>query len=499
MLSFIKGRSADIIKLPNHILLYGIIITALGILVGLGSATRLLELREFFPLRLPEQVNEFILTYIPFIFGTFITTVAAMAGFIVGINWIFGGFRIVSKIKMPFRSPGDYYRPEAASAGLKDGKLTSYDKAPSLLFYFLGKVWTNARYISEIPGYIIKQNIRFVWKAIAAGIIIHFSFKALEILPSYLAYWGLGSGYVLPSPAPFYNLLIAVSILRLVIAFSLVPFKRPGASREMDSMIVEGKGHPSVFFAVLEEGSKIFAQAGFPNKIARSKAIECKDGETLIGTLIESFPEYMKSSSKFAAIISLFLGSTMILFGFLQIILMQYPSFSVNYEEFFRLYLFSLMMDILLNISIIMLGKSFLDQARSLMAIYKFRSSLVYVEAKGDFSKKLVNELRGIVSKERLFNPLSQSAFNVRFFSAEAISEAMTPEGARELVGLETSARLAKDVARLKFLPFQVKFIERYPSSWSAAGETDEKIQENPIIIEETDDDVAQTQIATNP
>ncbi len=487
MLSFFKGRSGDTVKLPNHIFLYGIILTTLGIFVSLGSGVRIYELREFFPLRLPDQVNDFILTYIPFIVGTFITTVAAFAGVIVGINWILGGLRIVSKIKIPLRFPGDYYRPEAVSLGLKDGKLKSYDKAPSLLFFIIGKLWSNAKYISEIPGYIVKRNIRFIIKAIAAGIIIHFLFKALEIVPLHMAGWGLGSGYVLPSPTPFYNVLGVVCILKLLITLSLIPLKKPGATREMDSMIVEGKGHPSVFFAVLEEGSKIFAHKGFSNKISRSKPVVCDDKETLIGTLIESFPEYVRTSSRFAAILSLLLGSVLILVGFLQIILMQYPSFSVGYEEFFRLYLFSLITDILLNVLLIMLGKSFLEQAKSLMAIYRFRSSLVYVEAKGDYDNKMTHQLGGIISKDRLFNPLSASAFNVRFFSAEAISESITPEGVRELVGLETSGRLAKDVGRLKFLPFQVQFVERYPSSWT---------REEEIMDEPCEDEIEDAEIA---
>jgi hypothetical protein len=483
MLSLFKRRSTDIVKLPNHIFLYGIVLTALGVFVAFGSATRLYELREFFPLRLPDQVNDFILSYIPFMVGTFITTVAALAGAIVGINWIFGGFRIISKLKMRLRRSGDYYRPDAVSLGLKEGKLRSYDQSPSLIFFLLGKIWSNARYISEIPGHIVRLNVRFIWKAIACGIIIHFLFKALQLAPFYMSGWGLGSGYVLPSPIPFYNLLGIVCGLKLLTAFSLIPLKKPGASREMDSMIVEGRGHPTVFFAVLEEGSRIFAHRGFSNKISRSKPVTCEDGETLIGTLIESFPEYVRTSCRFAAVLSLLLGSVMILVGFLQIILMQYPSFSVGYEDFFRLYLFSLLMDIFLNVAIILFGKGFLDQARSLMAVYRFRSSLVYVEAKGDFDKKMLPDLGGIVAQERLFNPLSQSAFNVRYFSAEAVSESITPEGVRELIGLETSARLAKDVGRLKFLPFQTKFVERYPSSWKReeTNASEPKQAEQPI------------------
>jgi hypothetical protein len=460
-------RTSDTIKLPNQTLLYGIILTVLGGFVAMGSLTRLYELREFFPLRLPEQVNDYILSYIPFILGTFITTVAALAGLIVGINWTFGGLRQMSRLRLPLRWPGDYYKSESVSLGLKEGRLRSYERAPSLVFYVLGKLWSNAAYISEIPGRIVRWNVRFVWKALAVGIVIHFLFKALELLPPYLAGLGLGAGYVIPSPIPFYNLLAVVCALKLTIAFSLIPLKKPGATREMDSMIVEGKGHPSVFFAMLEEGSKIFAHKGFSNRISRSKPEVCQDGETLIGTLIESFPEYVRTSSRLAAHLSLFLGAVMILVGFLQLILMQYPSFSVGYEDFFRLYILSVAVDILLNVAIILFGKSFLDQARSLMAIYRFRSSLVYVEAKGDFEKKLHPELGGIVSAERLFNPLRQCAFNVRYFSAEAISDAVSPEGVRELVGLETSARLGRDVGRLKFLPFQVDFVERYPSSWT--------------------------------
>ncbi len=487
MLSFLSGSSSDTVKLPNHTFLYGVILTTLGILIALGSLTRLYELREFFPLRLPEQVNEFILSYVPFILGTFITTVAALAGLIVGLNWVFGGMREMSHLRVLLRVPGDYYRPENVSLGLKEGRLRSYDRSPSLLFFILGRLWSNARYIAEIPGEIVRRNIRFIWKAVALGIAVHFVFRLLELLPPYLAEVGVGSGYVVPSPTPFYNLLIVACVLKFLITLSLVPLKKPGAGREMDSMIVEGKGHPSVFFAILEEGSKIFAHKGFSNRVSRSRPVECNDRETLIGTLIESFPEYVKTSSRPAALISLLLGSVMILVGFLQILLMQYPAFSVGYEDFFRLYLLSLIVDIILNVSIILIGKSFIEQARSLMAIYRFRSSLVYVEAKGDFAREMLPDLKGIVSPERLFNPLSSSAFNVRYFSAEGISESITPDGVRELVGLETSARLAKDVGRLKYLPFQVDFLERYPSSWKPEAEMDDDEEQQVVAAGEVE------------
>jgi len=71
-------------------------------------------------------------------------------------------------------------------------------------------------------------------------------------------------------------------------------------------MIVEGKGHPYVFFSILEEGSRIFAhkdfQIGFPGP-----RLSCAEtGETLLGTLIESFPEYVRTSSRLAALLSCF-------------------------------------------------------------------------------------------------------------------------------------------------------------------------------------------------
>ncbi len=54
-------------------------------------------------------------------------------------------------------------------------------------------------------------------------------------------------------------------------------------------------------------------------------------------------------------------------------------------------------------------------------------------------------------------------------------------------MGLETSGRLAKDVARLKYLPFQVNFVERYPSSWTPEEpDTDEQIVQvtgDPVAI----------------
>lgn len=468
MLAFRSKRSSNSIKLPNHTVVYGIVLTAVGIFISLAAFTRLYELREFFPLRLPELVNEFILNYMPFIIGVFVTTVASCAGMIVGLNWLFNGFRHMSRLRILMNRPGDYYRPETVSYGLKEGKLQSYDHAPSLIFFIIGKIWSNAKYISEIPGQIVRLNVRFIWKAIAIAIVIHFSFKVLELVPPYLSGLGFGVGYVLPSPAPFYKLLLIVCVLKFIIALSLIPLKKPGASREMDSMIVEGTGHPSVFFSILEEGSKIFARGNMGNTVSRSALTTCKDGEKQAGSLIESFPEYVKTSSRISALIALFLGSVLVVVGFLQIILMQYPSFSVPYDDFFRLYSLSLVVDLVLNISIILFGKSFLDQAGSLLAVYRFRSKIVYIEAKGDFDSDNDKKRAKKAKKEdNNFDPLRSGAFNVRYFSAEAVSESITPEGVRELIGLETSENLMKEVSVLKFLPFQVKFTERYPSSWA--------------------------------
>ncbi len=488
----INTRTNDSVKLPNHTVLYGIILTALGILILMGSATRLYELREFFPLRLPEQVNEFILNYVPFILGIFVTTVAALAGLIVSINWIINGFRHLSRFRVPLKWAGDYYHPDNVSLGLKEGKLHSYEKSPSVIFLLVGRFWKNARFISEIPGEIARWNMRFIWKALFIGIVVHLLFRVLDLVPIYLSGLGLGTGYVVPSPFPLYNLLAVICVLRVLTALSLTPLKIPIVGREMDSMIVEGKGHPSVFFSILEEGSRIFAHKGFPNRIYRSKPIICNDGETLIGTLIESFPQHVRTSCRFAALFSLLLGAMMILVGFLQIIFMQYPTFSVSYEEFFRLYILSLLVDIIMNVAIILFGKSFLEQARSLMSIYRFKSSLVYVEAKGDFDKKLLPDSGRKVSRELPFDPLCQCAFNLRYFSAEAISESVNPEGVRELIGLETSDKLVKDIGRLKFLPFQVKFVDKYPSSWMKPEEDqtdlerqDPESSDAPIRIED--------------
>jgi hypothetical protein len=470
-MSFLRsGRHRDYVKLPNHAFAYGLILAALGALTAAGSVIRLYELRDFLPLRLPKEVNEYILDYIPFILGTFITTTAAVAGVIVGSSWLFRGLKDMGRLSVPLRRAGDYHRADGVSLGLKEGRIRSYEESPSLIFYILGRLWSNAAYVSQIPGEIVRANCRFLWKAIALAVGVHFLFKLMELLPPYFDQLGLGAGYVIPSPQPFYNLLGAVCLLKILTALTLIPLKKPGGSREMDSMIVEGRGHPLVFFAILEEGSKIFAQGGFPNRIKRTDRITCEDGETMVGTLMESFPEYVRTTPRAGALLSLLVGSVMVLVGFLQIVLMQYPTFSIGYADFFRLRLLSLFMDLFLNVAVIALGKGFLDQARCLMSVYRYRSSLVYVEAKGDFDDKEAEDLRGIVSDERLFNPLSSSAFNVRYFSAEAISESVTPEGVRELTAFETSGRLAKDVSRLKYLPFQVEFRDRYPSSWEPAG-----------------------------
>ncbi len=467
MFSLKLRRPSASVKIPNHTMLYGIVVAALGSFITMGAAIRLYELKEFFPLRLPDQFNEFLLNYVPFMFGVFITTVAAGAGVIVGLNWLFGGFKRIFKLKLTFQNPKEFYRLNDVTEGLREGKIITYESAPSTMFYFLGKIWSNARYISQIPGHIIKWNTRFIWKVLAVGIVIHFLFKILQSAPDYLASLGLGTNYLLPSPYPFYKLLLIVCLLKLSISFLLIPLKKPQAAREMDSMIVEGKGHPSIFFSIIEEGAKIFSHRGLPNRVMRSNPTQASDGETTIGSLIESFPEYVKTSNRVAALLCLTLGSVMCLVGFLQLILMQYPSFSVAYDDFFRIYMFTALVDILLNVLVILFGKSFLDQAQALMAVYRFKSNMVYVEAKGNLNSDSINGPKKSKVVPSGFEPLREGAFNVRYFSAEAISESVTPEGPRELIGLCISEELTKRVTNLKYMPFQVHFVERYPSSWS--------------------------------
>jgi len=173
---------------------------------------------------------------------------------------------------------------------------------------------------------------------------------------------------------------------------------------------------------------------------------------------------------------------------------MQYPSFSVAYDDFFRIYMFTALVDILLNVLIILFGKSFLDQAQALMAVYRFKSNLVYIEAKGDLNSDTLNASKRHKASESVFEPLREGAFNVRYFSAEAISESVTPEGPRELVGLCISDELTKRVTNLKYIPFQVHFVERYPSSWSevevtadsdTSAPSDSESQIGPVLAEE--------------
>ncbi len=259
-------HTPDTVKVPNHTILYGIVLTTVGVLVVLGGMARLYELREFFPLRLPDQVNEFILNYVPFIVGTFVTSVAALAGVIVGLSWIFSGLGHVGRIRVTLGGAGDFYRPTMTSLAVKEGKIDSYKKPPTLLFWLLSIAWKNTKYLSEISRQIVKWNARFLWKMLALGIVIHFLFRAMELLPPYLASIGLGTGYVLPSPVPFYNLLIAACICKVLISLSLVPLKKPVVGREMDSMIVEGRGHPSVFFCHTRGRIKDFCQARLPQQ-----------------------------------------------------------------------------------------------------------------------------------------------------------------------------------------------------------------------------------------
>ena len=91
------------------------------------------------------------------------------------------------------------------------------------------------------------------------------SVPSIELGPAIFMRTRAGDRLRGPSPYPFYNLLAAVCVLRILIALSLTPLRKPVVGREMDSMIVEGRGHPSVFFSILEEGFRVRPQ-GFPQQ-----------------------------------------------------------------------------------------------------------------------------------------------------------------------------------------------------------------------------------------
>jgi hypothetical protein len=121
------------------------------------------------------------------------------------------------------------------------------------------------------------------------------------------------------------------------------------------------------------------------------------------------------------------------------------------------------------------------------MAVYRFKSHLVYVEAKGDFDIESQGKVKNKKGNGLEFDPLREGAFNVRYFSAEATSESVTPEGPRELISLGASESLTKGVTALKYLPFQVQFVERYPSSWSELEVIEES---DPVSVEPQETDI---------
>jgi len=85
------------------------------------------------------------------------------------------------------------------------------------------------------------------------------------------------------------------------------------------------------------------------------------------------------------------------------------------------------------------------------MAVYRFNSNLVYVEAKGDFDTDSTTAQRLKRLNIQEFDALREGAFNVRYFPLRRSPESVNPEGPRELIGLGTSEALTKDVTNLKY------------------------------------------------
>ncbi|MDQ7782980.1 MAG: hypothetical protein RDU20_08885 [Desulfomonilaceae bacterium] len=464
----------------NAEFLVGGVFLVSGVIVGWNGIERLQllyhELSDYFPLKLPENLSQILLHSFPLIFKTFVNTVGSACAVIMGVLWTLSGLgEAFESRKKPPHAP-DLEKPEVVAESLRSAQ-SLYWRSMSLPIRITAGVLPRARLISPITYEMFRRVLVSIGKMVLLGAFIALILYVLGMVPV-LAHnhlqWEIR--LAVPSGYPLYLVLALLIIANLLIAASLIPYRRREYARHCETMPVCGRGDPHVFFALLEEGCRLLSAQG-PARNSPYR-VERADNPVIKGTLIESNPKGMPSPARPAGYFCLPLIPLLLSAGFSRLTHFSPEVSSIYFTNFLSLHLLDYVLEVILALALILSGVYFGEWARKLLGVTRFQSafvfcSLVAEKATGSAASAYSSrrgpgisrlpEWRAAEGLDEAFarwakNPGTERDFLVEICWAEAVSESesATEEGPRYLTGMTKSEVLQDSMQRLIQLPFHV-------------------------------------------
>jgi hypothetical protein len=269
----------------------------------------------------------------------------------------------------------------------------------------------------------------------------------------------------------------------VLIAVSIIPFRKRPFNRNCRVLRVQGRGDPDLLFALVEQGCRLLTPRGFTQKGPTRLQEETKP--RIKGTLVENFPMETRALGNPAAYLCLALTIGFVSVGFLRLIHFHRPVTPMVYADFLSSHLLLYALDVAFYLGLILCGLHFAKWAGTLFSVRRFVSSLVFSyvtsvdrlessERAESGTRERSRRSQGMAWKIAqgadddfaawARRPQAVTRFEMEACWGEALSEAASAEAPRHLTRVQRSQSLEHSMARILELPFQVDFrVEKAP------------------------------------
>lgn len=471
-------------KIPfvtNGEALVGLAFVVAGGIIAWDGAGRLLELwrqlSPFLPFSVPSDLLQRLMVSLPLVFKLFICLVSSICGVLIGALWFFSGFGQIIRSRRKAVVASAFENPALVAESLRRAEPVHWT-SPPLSARILARLWPAARLMSPVSYEMFRSLLRSSVAVLFWGVMIAIVIYLLHITPALLQ--GLLQRKValfVPSAGPLYFLVGFVIVANVLMALSLVPFKRFGFQRSSRALSVRGHGNPHFFFALIEEGCRLLTPGGYAHRAPIR--MEQEGDPRAKGTLIESDPAIVRSLGRVGGYPCLLLAALLLIMGFSRLMHFQRPVTPVMFSDFFSLYFLDYLLEVAFSVGMIICGLHFAEWARKLFGIRKFHSTLIFCHvtvsdpsrisvtrpSKPSDQSKASEEVKwqvvqGIDAQFANWarRPQSAGRFHLEAFWGEVSSEAVTTESSRHLTGVEGSQPLDDAMERILELPFHVSF-----------------------------------------
>lgn len=482
--------------LTNGDFLVGCVYLLSGIILVWMGAEKLNDLyhefSRYFPITLPDNVADILLRSFPLIFKTFINAVGSVCAVVMGVLWGLTGLADAFEGRKRWAQPPDLEHPEVVAESLRSAQLL-YWRSASLPVRMLGRLWARAQFISPVSYEMFRRAFISSVKIVIVGLVIAVIVHLLSMIPSLVSRFSTTArvNLLVPAADPLYLVLAFLVVSNVLIAASLLPFRKPRYERTCETVAVHGTGDPHLFFALLEEGCRLLSAEG-PSRESPVRVEQVND-TSMKGTLTESYPKGIPSLARPAGYVCLPLVPILLCLGFSRLIEFSPALSPIYYTDFLSRHFLNYVLDVALGLAFVLAGVYFGEWARQLLGIRRFVSAAVFCRIVGERNtdastpgeqsnprrprKASSLEWKVVEDMDDRFarwakNPRRAGAFRAEICWGEIVSESAAEDSPRFLTGMRETHVLKDSMYRLIRLPFHVDFQSDSPET---AGSTDVK------------------------